>query len=233
MRMLNLNDWLRLLRNPVVFLGLAVDLAPVFAVIFWGWRAAPLVILYWMENVVIGVMTPPRMIFVATAKAGLSGLLGGLFMSAFFVLHYGMFCFVHGVFLFSFLTYFNPQTTPPGDVPFDLGAMFAASSSVAPHLGLILGLIIAFQLFVFVYSFILRGEWKNSGLSEEMMAPYGRVVVLHIGIFAGAAGLVLLGDPMAGVLALILLRAVWGVHVNMKARKSVPDKLALAKAGAA
>ncbi len=48
-----------------------------------------------------------------------------------------------------------------------------------------------------------------------MTAPYGRVIVLHIGIFAGAGALILLGDPMIGVLALILLRVIWGIHVNM------------------
>ena len=42
----------------------------------------------------------------------------------------------------------------------------------------------------------------------EMFAPYGRIVVLHFGIFAGAGALFLLGQPMVGVLALILFRAV-------------------------
>jgi hypothetical protein len=34
----------------------------------------------------------------------------------------------------------------------------------------------------------------------EMFAPYSRIVVLHIGIFVGAAALFLLGQPMLGVL---------------------------------
>jgi hypothetical protein len=38
----------------------------------------------------------------------------------------------------------------------------------------------------------------------------------HIGIFAGAAALFLLGQPMLGVLALIVFRAVWGVLTNSR-----------------
>jgi hypothetical protein len=39
---------------------------------------------------------------------------------------------------------------------------------------------------------------------------------LHFGIFAGAAALFLLGQPMVGVLALILFRAAYGIVSNSK-----------------
>lgn len=217
--MFDTDYWARIARNPVVLLGLLVDLAPVFAVIFWGWRAAPLVMLYWMENLVIGVMTPPRMIYVSVAKSGVAGLFGALSMSAFFAFHYGMFCFAHGVFLTSFLSTFTPVASAPGDMPFDFGSIIAAGLASGRHVDWMLGLIVAFQVFLFVYNFVLRGEWKNSAADKEMMAPYGRVLVLHFGLFVGAGALGLVGDPMIGVLALILLRVIWGVRVNTKPRK--------------
>src|SRR5262245_9956056 len=82
--------WARALSNPLVVVGLIVDLLPLYAVIAWGWNAVPLVMLYWMENIVAGVMTIPRIV-VSSLRFGIGGLLGGIFLSAFFVVHYGLF----------------------------------------------------------------------------------------------------------------------------------------------
>ena len=53
---------MRLLRDPIVASGLAVDLAPVFMVLVAGWGAAELVLLYWLENVIIGVFALGRIL---------------------------------------------------------------------------------------------------------------------------------------------------------------------------
>ena len=50
----------------------------------------------------------------------------------------------------------------------------------------------------------------------EMFAPYGRIILLHFAIFAGAGALFLLGEPMIGVRGLIALRALFGVVTNSK-----------------
>ena len=204
----------RAVRDPIVLVGLAVDLAPIFAVLAWGWGAAPLVMLYWLENLVIGGMTPPRMLFISLAKYGPIGLVGGLFLSAFFCVHYGMFCFVHGGLITTFLASTHPEVVGPNFIPFDFESMISASLASGPNMVVVLTLIITFQVFAFAYGFLLRGEWRRSGVEQEMIAPYGRIIILHIGIFAGAFALILLGDPMIGVLGLIVARAVWGVRVN-------------------
>ena len=61
-RLFDIGYWGRALTQPIVWLGLAVDLLPVFGVIAWGWNAVPLVMLYWMENIVAGAMTIPRIV---------------------------------------------------------------------------------------------------------------------------------------------------------------------------
>ena len=206
--------WARALSNPLVVVGLIVDLLPVYAVIAWGWNAVPLVMLYWMENIVTGVMTIPR-IFVSSLRFGIGGLLGGIFLSAFFVVHYGLFCLVHGAFLVAFASFSNQQSME--NVPFaDLEGIFRYGLQSGLHIDWIIYIIAAFQLVVFLVEFIWKGEWKRSSPDKEMMAPYGRIVVLHFGIFVGAGALFLLGQPMAGVLALVLLRAAWGLMTNSK-----------------
>ena len=87
----------RAYRDPLSLASLAVDLLPIVAVIAFGWGATPLVALYWLENLVIGVFTVARMI--GTAFANVGNLLGALFMAPFFTVHYGGFCYGHGVFL--------------------------------------------------------------------------------------------------------------------------------------
>ena len=48
------SELVRAYRDPLSWVSLAVDLAPVWAVFVFGWTATPLVALYWLENIVIG-----------------------------------------------------------------------------------------------------------------------------------------------------------------------------------
>lgn len=199
----------------MVLVGLAVDLAPVFAVLAWGWGAAPLVLLYWTENVIAGLMTIPRIV-TAGARFGGYGVLAGVGMSAFFVFHYGLFCAVHGTFLMVFLAMSTDPSTINTAPMMDIPGMIQASFLSGLHFAWLVGLVFTWQVAVFVWEFILKGGWKTTNPMSEMFAPYARIVVLHFAIFAGAGALILLGEPMIGVLGLIVLRAVFGIVNNAK-----------------
>ena len=58
----------RAYRDPMAWLTLLVDLLPVIAVVFFGWKAVPLVALYWLENLVIGAFTVLRMLGTIAAN---------------------------------------------------------------------------------------------------------------------------------------------------------------------
>lgn len=208
-------SWARALTRPVVLLGLAVDLFPIYGVIAFGWNAVPLVMLYWMENIIAGVFTLPR-IFITGASFGGVGVLVGALMSAFFVFHYGLFCGVHGTFLMVFVAMSDGTLADRAPVMMDIPAMFQFGMGSAPHVEYFVYAIIAFQALVFIWEFLIRGEWKESNPMAEMFAPYGRILVLHFAIFAGAGALFFLGQPVVGVLGLILFRAVYGVIANSK-----------------
>lgn len=219
-KLLDPGYWLRALRHPLVLLGLGVDLLPIYGVVVWGWNAVPLVLLYWLENVMAGVMTIPR-IFISGATFGPVGIAIGVFMSAFFVFHYGLFCAVHGTFLMAFISMGGAMRGEApsdgfGDAFMDYPAMILATLDSAPHVEWVAAAVLAFMVLVFVVEFIFKGQWKTTNPMAEMFSPYSRIIVLHIGIFAGAAALFLLGQPMVGVLALILFRAAWGVLMNSK-----------------
>jgi len=212
--------WGRALTQPVVWLGLAVDLLPIYGVIAWGWTAVPLVLLYWMENIVAGVMTIPRLV-VSGASYGAMGMLLGLALSAFFVFHYGLFCMVHGTFLMGFAAFAQgPQAVATMPV-MDITGMFAFSLNSGLHVDWMLYAIATFQVIVFLWEFLIKGEWKNTNPMAEMFAPYSRIIVLHFGLFVGAGALFVLGQPMLGVLGLIIFRAIWGVITNA-GRSGIP-----------
>ncbi|MFN7054369.1 DUF6498-containing protein [Hyphomonas sp.] len=198
----------RTYQDPLALANLGVDLLPVVAVLSFGWGAAPLVALYWLENLVIGVFTILRMLAAGTQN-GVFGLGGALFMSAFFTVHYGMFCFGHGVFLYTFAGH----TDFPG--PSELVSWAAGSGA---HMGLFLAAIAAVNLAVYLRDYIGRGEFRRTEISAEMGAPYGRIVTLHIAIILGAGLTMGLGEPLLGVLLLIVLRVVFGMVLTVGRR---------------
>ena len=211
----------RTYRDPIALAVLAVDLFPIVAVIQFGWGAVALVFLYWLENLVIGIYALARM-GTASLKDGWFGGLTMLFIGPFFVVHYGMFCFVHGIFLTVYASFAGYGSAgfeePVGLVKLALGS--------GAHMTVFVGAIIVLQGIIFVRDYLMRGEWRDTDVMKEMAKPYTRIVVLHIGLFVGAAALLMLGQPMIGVLALIFIRALWGMYLTVRRRLQLDGEAA-------
>ncbi|MEM7329915.1 MAG: DUF6498-containing protein [Pseudomonadota bacterium] len=212
----------RTYRDPVSWIILAVDLFPIWAVLTMGWGAAPLVFLYWLENLIIGAVALARMM-ATSAKESPIGMVGMAFIGPFFIVHYGMFCFVHGVFVNTFVN-LNSGNAP--GFPSPIGLIDAALQSGNNMTTFVL-VIIALQILLFVTDFIRGGEYRRSTVDQEMKAPYARIIVLHIGIFAGAGAMAAFGEPLWGILGLIGLRAVWGVFLSVRRRLRLDDAMQL------
>ncbi|MEZ5937523.1 MAG: DUF6498-containing protein [Hyphomonadaceae bacterium] len=221
MRLLDPEFWRRRLTNPKVIAGMVVDSLPIVGVLLWGWGAAPLVLLYWMENLIIGVMTLPRLV-LSGVRYGALGIIGGAGMALFFTFHYGLFCYVHGVFLSVFFA--GPDFSPGAPGLSGFMDMIRIALTSGEHLNLAVYTLVAWHFLMLMWDFGVRGEWRRTTPVEEMVRPYQRVVVLHIGLFVGAGALIALGDPMIGVLGLILLRVLWGIVANGdREAKSTPE----------
>lgn len=199
---------IRTYRDPVALSNLAVDLLPVVAVLAFGWGAAPLVALYWLENLIIGVFSLLRMMAAGAAK-GAAGLAGAVLLGLFFTVHYGAFCFGHGVFLYTIAG--NAAFPGPAEL---LG--WAATSGA--HMGWFLAAIMGVNLALFSRDYIGQGEFRRADNHAEMAAPYGRIVTLHLAIILGAALALGMDEPLLGVLLLILLRVAFGVLIVVARR---------------
>ena len=202
-------------RDPVSWVILAVDLFPIYAVLQFDWDASALVFLYWLENVIVGAVTLLRML-AASTRMGPLGVGSLVFFGPFFTVHYGMFCFVHGI----FLAVLASMGTGGAGEPDFMGpvSLVQYALGTGQHMVLFAGAIIALQLFLYLRDFLGRGEFRETGITEEMMRPYSRIILLHFGIFVGFGVMLVLGQPMLGILGLIVLRAIWGAYQSYQRR---------------
>lgn len=165
------------------------NLIVVVGVLAYGWDVFAIMFLYWAENVIVGAFNVLRMALAA------HGGCAKLFMIPFFCVHYGMFCFVHG--LFVIMVFGGGIATGHAPSPV-LNAIIDRYFSghpqqvlplvlaYAPGLGVPLVLLIISRGVSFVYNYLLQGEFLRADASTLMGRPYSRIIVLHIGLIAGA-----------------------------------------------
>ena len=209
-------------RSPAAFGALLVSLAPLAGVFLWGWKGGALVVLYWLENVVVGFVNVARMAFAGAAQ-GPVGVGAATFLIPFFCVHYGMFCFVHGIFVMALFADGAPTAN------LDPYGLVRGALAAAPNMAAIIGLIAVWKIILLLTRFIGGGEYRRVSVPEQMMAPYGRIVFVHIAIFAGAFALAALGQPIVGVVALVAVKATYDVLAEMAHDRRRRDASGLAK----
>ena len=165
---------------------IAANLVPVFGVLFLGWSVASILVLYWIENVIIGILNVPKM------WACQGGIGSKLFTTPFFAFHYGMFCFGHGVFIAEI---------------FDARPEFDSLLTGGPLLWTSASFLFSHLVSMFI-NFFGKREYENREIGTQMAFPYGRIVVLHIVILFGGFLVELLGAPILALLLLVGLKTV-------------------------
>lgn len=192
-------------RDPVGIGAFLVGLLPLFGLSALGWSLGALVVFYWLENLVIGAMALVRLAGAGLFGQGVGGpgarVMQVLFLAGFFVVHYGLFCFVHGIFVMNIFG--------GGGVMEEPGALVARALTIAPHIAAVLGVVAAWKGILLGIFFLGRGDVRSSSVMLEMAAPYGRIVLLHLAIFAGAFAMAALGEPFVGVALLVIAKALW------------------------
>jgi hypothetical protein len=181
----------------------AANLVPLGAVALGWWSTYEVVLLFWAENVVIGAIHVLRFATLAV----LAGKLAALGVAVFFSLHYGMFTFVHGVFVETLFA--------PGD-----GAPDALALLLSPQ-GLLFGLgaLTVSHLLSYATHFVGGGEYRRVEPSELMVQPYGRVIVLHLAIILGGALTMTLNEPAIGLVVLVLLKIGLDLRAHLAAHR--------------
>lgn len=186
----------------------AANLMPVYGVLFLHWTVFPLVLFFWMENVVVGVFNVLRMI--AAGPADPFKWLGKLFFVPFFTFHYGMFTFVHGIFVVGI---FGGAAGRSGAMPRP-DALWELVRHNQLHFAL-LALVLSHGVSFFA-NYLGRGEYRTASLAELMGAPYGRVVVLHIALLFGGFVVMATKSAVPGLILLIAMKVALDVRAHLR-----------------
>jgi hypothetical protein len=145
---------------------MAANLLPLAGVILWGWQVGDVVFLYWAENLVIGAFCVLRMLTSACETEGdpVYVLIGRLGLAAFFSVHYGGFCFVHGSFLGHL---FPPSGIAPSYDPWDV--LRELLRNVPARLAMLA--IAASHGYSFVANYLVGGERYPTAAGDLMTRP--------------------------------------------------------------
>lgn len=221
--------------SPTVSMVLLVafNLVPLAGVLLWDWNVATLLVLYWVENGIVGILNVPKMLLArGPAAPGGTQSAGGLPAGPqaatipFFLVHYGIFWLVHGFFVFAlpqFVGFGGPSVVALIEAETGAGWLYGESAATVargPDMGAValgaVGLAISHGV-SFVMNFLGRREYLRVSPAAQMFAPYRRVVVLHVTIIFGAFISLLLGSPVGAVVVLVLLKT--GIDLALHRRE--------------
>jgi len=218
-----------LLDIPVISLLIANAL-PVWGVMFLGWDAFYIVLLYWAENLVIGFYNVLKIAFAAVPNP--IAHLGKLFLIPFFIIHYGGFTAIHGFFV---LALFHKEGQGPSMDGMNwpcflvfVQILFNVSKymySVVPtQVKLVVLALFLSHGVSFVQNYLLKGEYKTAKPEKLMGSPYGRVFVMHISIIAGGFLTMAVGSPAPLLVVLVILKTILDVNLHNREHKKAAAK---------
>ncbi len=172
--------------TPALIFLLLVNLIPVLGVWLLSWDIATIIVLYWLETVIIGLVNIPKM------WACEGGVGTKVFITLFFLFHFGMFSWGHLTFLIQM---------------FDAGRIIGGLRDGGPVVWTAASLLIS-HLFSMIVNFFGQKEYKGRAVNTQMFFPYGRIVVMHIVIIFGGVLVMSFGAPVLALLLLIGLKII-------------------------
>jgi hypothetical protein len=190
----------------------AANSIPLLGVILLGWRVFPILLIYWIENLIVGLFNVLRMLFADPDQRLM--WFAKVFMVPFFCLHYGLFTTVHGAFIF---TIFGDSTVSHSHGLLPGVAMVSAAVRANGANFAVLALFMS-HFVSFVWNYMLGGEYRNVSLPVLMAQPYQRVLVLHLVILLGGLAAQLLGSPMYAVAVLVAIKTALDVAAHNRER---------------
>jgi hypothetical protein len=202
------------------------NLVPLVGVIWLGWDVWGILIIYWLENGIYGLFNVLKMrraegsedgspVAVAATRRRLNGFKvngraprssDAVALVPFFIIHYGIFWVVHGVFVL-LLPLFGATSA---DGASDFGTTLNPLAIV-----FVVGCLFISHGLSYRLNYIGRAEYLRTTAAQQMFAPYGRLVVLHLTIIFGAILIGMTGAPAAAIVVLVLVKIVidLGLHL--------------------
>ena len=182
---------------------IAVNLIPLFMVLWGGWTLEQVILLFWAESGVIAFYTLLKLAVVARWWAIFPGL--------FFLGHFGG--FMAGHFLFIYMLFLGGTQTG-----IHVGALEELSRVFAPVQFALLALVLSHGI-SFVMNFVMRKEYEGERVQNLMSAPYSRIIVMQLVLIFGGWVVMLLHDPAPVLAMLIVFKIIADLRGHLGERK--------------
>jgi len=209
----------------------ASNLVPLGGVLLAGWRTFPILLLFSLENIVIGFYNVLRMhkspCDVAKLRQTSVGIHDKRGLIVFFCMHYGAFVLSHLLFVVIIfgVVFSGPEagSGPTAMVETEWGSVHPGFFELIKEdwAGIGLALLVLFASHGISYwkNFLGRAEYKRVTANDLMMRPYGRMVVMHVTIILGGWAVGAAGTPVAALAVLVVLKIGLDLIGHLRERK--------------
>lgn len=222
--------------NAAVWLNALWLLTGIF---FLGWSSASVLLAYFLETIIIGIIHIVKMIAVlkwgkaqrreARSDPG-NGALNTWVAIPFFIFHYFFFIFVQSVFLFSFMERRDADISSAFNVFHNYGVILGRADVQQAVLAIVL-----MNVVLAVKNFFLPQKYHQYTISLLFFQPYLRIFIQQFTVLLGGF-FILLGGTVAAAIILIVLRLAVDLFLlaaskSMTVRDRLKNKLAEKQTG--
>ncbi|MGH1470181.1 MAG: DUF6498-containing protein [Cellvibrionaceae bacterium] len=209
-----------------------INLMPILWLLYGDWKVDSLIQLYWLENVIIGGYLLLKILSISTNSV--AAFSKNFFSALFFLMHFGGFCAIHGMLIYTFFDHSNIADQITDNLHNQLGPFIIIEMlyRVLIHTWLSFptgfhwtayGLIISHGI-NFLQNHIMNGNYKKTKANKLAKEPYRHIVIMHVAVIACAIPISILNSPTLLLIALIVGKTYLDVHLLLKERKTIPVK---------
>jgi hypothetical protein len=169
------------------------NLIPVAGIFLFDWDVFSILFFYWIESAVVGVFNIAKMLMIKSVNAsGISHKTSGI---VFFIVHYSIFMLGHGFFIYALFA--------PVDIRASTIILAVISLTVSHGVS-------------FVTNYIGHNEYEKVTLSQQMVAPYGRIVFMHITIILCGFLISLTGTNQVLLIVLVIFKIAIDIVAHLR-----------------
>lgn len=184
-----------------IFVLIAVNLYPIFGVIYFGWDIFEIVILYVAETFIVGLSNALQMSFVKSDQKQV--------MIPFFLFHYNFFVAIQTVFIILLFGTDNGFEFMSADGWFNFLATISRKDVLIS-----IGLLGIGHIYSFYNDFYRKRIFEIYYLNYFFALPYRRIFVQQFVVLIGGAVSLLFDTPMGYLIILIFFKTIIDLWVQ-------------------
>lgn len=192
-----------------LILLIVANLLPLAGVFLWDWDVFFLLLIFWCENVIIGLFGIARLIVASNSDT----LRASVVQPLFFAVHYGGFMYGHFMVLFGMYSRHISELGTRAQ-PADYYRL------VIEHLNWVaVAALFVSHGWSFVENFMGRNENERLSPMQAMALPYRRMLITHVALIVGGFFLIRNDQPLGGLVVLVLLKIALDVTFHRREHK--------------